>query len=133
MSKIYFSLVEANALLPTLRKELVDLQQLKNKFQYQLKQLNKIKETNHQLQTDTEEIFMNESELEFLEMQAQVHVYNIESSGAQLKDIDLGLLDFPSIKDGNDILLCWKQGESEITHYHGEHEGFSGRKPLYDE
>ncbi|MFC0471510.1 DUF2203 domain-containing protein [Halalkalibacter kiskunsagensis] len=130
MSKIHFSLAEANALLPTLRKELVELQQLKHKFQYQLKKLNKIKEANHELQTDSKEIFMNESELEFIEMQAQLHAYNIESLGVQLKDIDLGLLDFPSLKDGKEILLCWKQGEPTITHYHGEHEGFSGRKPL---
>lgn len=131
MSKIYFTLEEANKLLPTLEKELIDLQDLRKQFQYKSEQLNKIKEsTTHELKTETESVFMIESKLEFMEMQAQLHVYNIQSYGAQLKDIDMGLLDFPAIIKGEEVLLCWKQGESKITHYHGEHEGFAGRRPL---
>ncbi len=131
MSKIYFTLEEANKLLPTLEKELVELQQLRKQFQYKSKQLKKIKEsTSHEVKTETERIFMSESELEFMEMQAQLHVFNIQSFGAQLKNIDIGLLDFPAIIEGKEVLLCWKQGESKINHYHGEDEGFANRKPL---
>ncbi|TWI59126.1 DUF2203 domain-containing protein [Halalkalibacter nanhaiisediminis] len=131
MSKIYFTLEEANELLPTLEKELAELQQLRKEFQYKSKQLKKIKEsTFHHLQTETDSVFMKESELEFLEIQAQLHVYNIEASGAQLKNIEMGLLDFPAIIQGEEVLLCWKQGESEITHFHGEDEGYTGRKPI---
>ncbi|WP_096435137.1 DUF2203 domain-containing protein [Alteribacter populi] len=131
MSKPYFTLEEANGLLPTLEKELVELQQLQKQFQTQLIELNKIKKSNtNDIKTDTESVFKRESRLEFLEMQAQLHVKNIEATGAQLKGVDLGLIDFPAIIEGEKVLLCWKQGESEITHYHGEHEGFIGRKPL---
>ncbi len=54
----------------------------------------------------------------------------IESTGAQVKDLDTGLLDFPCLVDGETILLCWKMGEEKITHWHGVDEGFAGRKPI---
>jgi hypothetical protein len=56
----------------------------------------------------------------------------IESTGAQVKDLDVGLLDFPCQVDGEIILLCWKLGEPKITHWHGLEEGFAGRKPIDD-
>ncbi|WP_227938192.1 DUF2203 domain-containing protein [Alkalihalobacillus deserti] len=131
MSKKYFTITEANILLPILEKELVELQQLKTSYQYKEKELRMIKEkSTHKLQTDTEIIFIKESELEFMEMQAQLYLSNIHSFGVQLKDINLGLLDFPAYINGEEVLLCWKQGETEITHYHYTHEGFNGRKKL---
>jgi hypothetical protein len=54
----------------------------------------------------------------------------IEATGAQVKDMDSGLLDFPCLVDGEVILLCWKLGEKKITHWHGLEEGFAGRKPI---
>jgi len=54
----------------------------------------------------------------------------IQASGAQVKDMDIGLLDFPCLVDGETILLCWKLGEDRITHWHGVEEGFAGRKPI---
>jgi hypothetical protein len=56
----------------------------------------------------------------------------IESTGAQIKDLDLGLIDFPCAVDGETILLCWKIGEPRITHWHSAEEGFAGRKPIND-
>jgi hypothetical protein len=54
----------------------------------------------------------------------------IEATGVQVKDLDIGLLDFPCKVEGEILLLCWKLGESTITHWHGTNEGFSGRKPI---
>ena len=54
----------------------------------------------------------------------------IDSIGVQVKDLDIGLLDFPCEVDGQTILLCWKLGEKAITHWHGVQEGFAGRKPI---
>jgi hypothetical protein len=48
----------------------------------------------------------------------------------QVKDLDIGLLDFPCRVNGEIILLCWKLGEEGITHWHGVEEGFAGRKPI---
>jgi hypothetical protein len=54
----------------------------------------------------------------------------IDAAGAQIKSLEEGLLDFPSRRDGEQILLCWKLGEDEIGYWHGIDEGFAGRRPL---
>ncbi len=59
-------------------------------------------------------------------------ISEIDSIGVQVKDLDIGLLDFPCVVDGETVLLCWKLGEKGITHWHGVSEGFKGRK-LIDE
>ncbi|MCI0356727.1 MAG: DUF2203 domain-containing protein [Acidobacteria bacterium] len=54
----------------------------------------------------------------------------IDALGVQVKDLDIGLLDFPCQVGDQTILLCWKLGETRITHWHGTEEGFAGRKPI---
>jgi hypothetical protein len=54
----------------------------------------------------------------------------IDATGVQVKDIDIGLLDFPCRVEGDILLLCWRLGESSITHWHGTDEGFASRKPI---
>ena len=57
-------------------------------------------------------------------------IYRIEALGCVVKDIDLGLVDFPSMRDDEPIYLCWKLGEPKVAYWHGADEGFSARKPL---
>jgi hypothetical protein len=57
-------------------------------------------------------------------------VEQIDAAGAQIKSLEEGLLDFPSLRDDEEVLLCWKLGEDEIAYWHGVDEGFAGRKPL---
>ena len=68
----------------------------------------------------------------FGELKLEIHrlIHRIESLGCVLKDIDLGLVDFPSSRDGEAIYLCWKAGEASVAHWHGVDEGFAARKPL---
>ena len=47
-----------------------------------------------------------------------------------VKDLDTGLVDFPALHEGEEVLLCWQLGEDEVAHWHGVDEGFAGRKPL---
>jgi hypothetical protein len=54
----------------------------------------------------------------------------IDSIGVQVKDLDIGLLDFPCEVEGRRVLLCWKLGEKSISHWHGTDEGFASRKPI---
>jgi hypothetical protein len=54
----------------------------------------------------------------------------IDATGVQVKDLDIGLLDFPCKVEGDVLLLCWKLGESTITHWHGTNEGFAARKAI---
>ena len=62
------------------------------------------------------------------EQRAKDALAEIDSIGVQVKDIDIGLLDFPCEVEGEVILLCWKLGEASITHWHGTQEGFASRK-----
>jgi len=57
-------------------------------------------------------------------------IAEIDSIGVQVKDLDIGLLDFPCEVDGQTVLLCWKLGEKSITHWHSVSEGFAGRKRI---
>ncbi|MBM3787611.1 MAG: DUF2203 family protein [Acidobacteria bacterium] len=50
--------------------------------------------------------------------------------GVQVKDLEIGLIDFPAIYQGEEVLLCWKLGEEKIEFWHGVSEGFRGRKPI---
>ncbi len=59
-------------------------------------------------------------------------IAEIDATGVQVKDLDIGLLDFPCEVEGAVVLLCWKLGENGITHWHGVSEGFAGRKPIDD-
>ena len=54
----------------------------------------------------------------------------IIETGCVIKDLDVGLLDFPAVIDNQDVYLCWKLGEDRIRFYHRQDEGFAGRKPL---
>jgi hypothetical protein len=54
----------------------------------------------------------------------------INAAGAQIKSLEEGLLDFPTRRGDDVVLLCWKLGENEIEYWHGLDEGFAGRKPL---
>src|ERR1700693_5378420 len=54
----------------------------------------------------------------------------IDATGVEVKDLEIALLDFPCKVEGEILLLCWKLGESTITHWHGTGEGFASRKPI---
>jgi hypothetical protein len=57
-------------------------------------------------------------------------VEELTALGVQVKDIDNGLVDFPSSRDGEEVLLCWRLGEGDIAWWHTPGGGFAGRQPL---
>jgi hypothetical protein len=57
-------------------------------------------------------------------------VDEIGQHGAQVKDIDEGLIDFPALRHGDTVLLCWRLGEDEIRYWHTVEDGFGGRREL---
>jgi hypothetical protein len=74
------------------------------------------------------------AEAEHAEQRERVEVARcvnaIHGRGAIVKDVDEGLVDFPALRQGEEILLCWRLGEDEVAHWHGLEEGFAGRKRL---
>jgi hypothetical protein len=57
-------------------------------------------------------------------------VEELTALGVQVKDLDTGLLDFPSYRDGEEVLLCWQLGEDAVEWWHTLEGGFAGRRPL---
>jgi len=57
-------------------------------------------------------------------------VDEITTHGAEVKDLDEGLVDFPALRQGETVLLCWKLGEDEIRYWHHIEDGFAGRQEL---
>lgn len=60
----------------------------------------------------------------------QEAVEAITELGVQIKDLEIGLIDFPTLFRGREVLLCWKMGETNIQFWHGLDEGFRGRKKI---
>ena len=54
----------------------------------------------------------------------------LEEAGIVVRDIDRGLIDFPAIRDGREIYLCWELGEDAVEHWHDLESGYRGRQQL---
>ena len=65
---------------------------------------------------------------DFEKLDALVH--QIQDMGAQIKDINTGLLDFSALKNGREVYLCWQHGEDDIQYWHEIEAGFTGRQPI---
>ena len=66
---------------------------------------------------------------DFEKLDALVH--QIQDTGAQIKDINTGLLDFSALKNGREVYLCWQHGEENIQYWHEIEAGFAGRQPIH--
>lgn len=133
MPRKYFTVEEANELLPFLDRELAALQALKEAFQrkyLELRQFRKLHYLQAESQAFLDHVFQLECELDFMQIEAQNRLRHIHTKGVQVKDIELGLVDFPAVLNGQEVLLCWRKGETRVAHYHGVDEGFAGRKEL---
>jgi hypothetical protein len=71
-----------------------------------------------------------QSELVSLADAALACVERLEELGVVMKDLDQGLLDFPALRDGEQVELCWRVGEAAVESWHRVCEGFAGRKPI---
>jgi hypothetical protein len=71
-----------------------------------------------------------QAELEQLATEAADCVAELQDLGVVVKDLDLGLLDFPALRDGEEVELCWRVGEDAVGHWHEPGAGYSGRKPI---
>jgi len=65
---------------------------------------------------------------EFEKLDALIH--QILDTGVQIKDLNIGLLDFPALRDGREVYLCWQYGEDDIAYWHEVDAGYAGRQPI---
>jgi hypothetical protein len=124
-----FSPEKANALIPVLAPILEELWLKRRELAIKLLEVDPALRGGR-----PERLHDRRSARRFTELKAEIVrlINRIEAYGCVVKDIDLGLLDFPALREGRPIYLCWKAGESMLAHWHGTDEGFSHRKPLDD-
>jgi hypothetical protein len=130
-----FTLDEAQSLLPVLESLLrtaISGKQLMEEVEGEMESLSHRIFLNGGTHVDVVTVARRKAERARAEQRAKDALAEIDSIGVQVKDLDIGLLDFPCEVDGRVVLLCWKSGEKSITHWHGTGEGFAGRK-LIDE
>lgn len=133
MSDRTFTLDEAQSLLPVLESLLrasIAGKKLIEEFEAELQALQHRIFLNGGMFLDVVPLARRKAERTRAEQRAKDALAEIDSIGVQVKDLNIGLLDFPCEVSGEIVLLCWKLGEKSITHWHGTQEGFTGRKPI---
>jgi len=133
MSDRTFTLEEAQSLLPVLESLLraaIAGKKVMEEFEAEQQELNHRIFLNGGTHVDVVPLARRKAERVKAEQRAKDAIAEIDSIGVQVKDLDIGLLDFPCEVEGEILLLCWKLGETSIAHWHGTQEGFVGRKPI---
>jgi hypothetical protein len=133
MSDRTFTLDEALSLLPVLESLLrtaIAGKQVMEEVEAEQQALSRRIFLNGGTLVDIVPVARRKAERVKAEQRAKDALAEIDSIGVQVKDIDIGLLDFPCDVEGEIVLLCWRMGEKTITHWHGTQEGFAGRKPI---
>ena len=122
-----FTLQEANALLPSVRTILAKIQRAHRKLVHYREEAKKAAAAAEQGGGGIESGVAYAALLTELTVQLS----ELETLGVQLKDFERGLVDFPSLRDGRVVLLCWQLGEGdELEWWHDVDAGFAGRTPL---
>ena len=122
----YFSITDANKILPTVIK----------KFNYSKMLKNEITSIERQMgleltsKTSMEDYIILKQKLNRKVTEFYQAIEDLESLGVVLKGLEQGLLDFPAKRFDEEIWLCWKEGETEIKFWHEKDVGFMGRKPI---
>ena len=114
----FFTPAEAKLTLPLVRKIVKDILDTTREIRLLAEDLDGVIEDNPQMKKMASDIngFMNE----------------LEEIGCFYKDwnFSIGLIDFPAIIDGREVMLCWRTDEDDIKFYHDVDEGYAGRKPI---
>ncbi|MCS7272844.1 MAG: DUF2203 domain-containing protein [Fimbriimonadales bacterium] len=124
----YFTVAEANALLPELRVKLLRLQamlqRLREEYGEKAAELLRIASTNGKYPEWSESSVARE-----------IHraVEELHAMGVLLRDIEQGIVDFPHLRNGREVLLCWRLGEERVEYYHELDTSFRMRKPLWED
>ncbi len=122
--KHHYTLAEARALLPQVREWLNQLNQLHARSQEHDDRVSNMIAEGNDVGGDRVNRY-----IETLASLREI-LQEFESREIQLKDITRGLIDFPALRDGREIFLCWEMDEDDIEHWHDLESGYAGREKL---
>lgn len=117
----YFTPQDANKTLPLVKQIVKDILTCANKIKDLAEQPGIVPEENSDIKELSEEI--------------KGYISELDEIGCNYKDwsFDVGLVDFPSVIEGKDVLLCWRSDEVSVKYFHGMFDGFAGRKLIPEE
>jgi hypothetical protein len=127
--KKYFSLEEANKMLPLVRAIVQDITTLYEALTQRARKFEELGEEPVSLDR-RDELDRLRDEFEKDEDRLREYLDELHKLGVEFKGFDLGLVDFPCWENGREICLCWKHGEPTIAFWHETWAGFAGRRPL---
>lgn len=128
-----FSLDEAQTLIPVLEallKRAIEAKETAEDAEREMQQLSQRIFLNGGMLISVAKVARRRAEHDSAMQQVKDTLQEMDAIGVQVKDIESGLLDFPCRVGEETVLLCWKMGETEITHWHTMDAGFRGRQPL---
>jgi len=128
-----FSVEEANQLIPKLKLLLEELRSLRDEIESKKVEMDLLEIVGSVSRVgSSEETPMSEQMEELNRMAGEFNrrLEELEDMGCQVKDLDQGLVDFFSVREGHLVYLCWKEGEDSIQYWHTLDGGFKGRQPL---
>jgi hypothetical protein len=132
----YFTLDQAEALLPEVERRIREAVHAKSELSASEEAFNQYRRRvafSGGMVVDRSQLLSLRSRCDALMMRVKEILSGIDALGVQVKDLDAGLLDFPTFYHGREVLLCWKLGEQRIRYWHGLEEGFRGRKEIDSE
>lgn len=129
----YFTRAEAEALLPQLEPMLLELRELRTELadieeKVEALQL-RMRGNGHEHQGEMAQL--RERAAALIE-QVNERVHRINELGVLVKDLQMGLVDFPARREGREVYLCWRLGEPRVAWWHTIEGGFGARQPLED-
>lgn len=127
-----FTLAEANAMLPLVRVITRDLVRLSREVVERHQRVEHVKAGRNITSGDPYDEELAQIEEELSKDRARLHEYveELRQLGVEPKNGVEGVVDFPTMLEGELVYLCWKYGEAEIRHWHTLDGGFAGRRPL---
>jgi hypothetical protein len=130
----YFTREEAEALLPVVAPILRRIQEQRSKLREGEERAHAVRLRIIKNGHDINKTMMEIQRAQVLHLQRlQEALAQLSELGCELKDPDIGLIDFLSLRDGREVYLCWRLGEERIKYWHPLDAGFQGRRPLDEE
>ncbi len=120
----HYTIEQARALLPKIREWLACLEQSQRQLEQLEKRIGKLSDERGDLGGDTVNRWVK------VVADLRAALFQFESREIQVKDLERGLIDFPAIRNGKEIFLCWEKDEEDIEHWHDLDSGYAGREPL---
>jgi hypothetical protein len=129
----FFSLTQAEKLLPRLESAI--RQAITRKAEYdqaeaEWQSFSQRLMVTGGMQVDRARLLEQKKRREAVALELKDCIERVQEFGCVVKDLEIGLIDFPTLFNGQEVYLCWKLGESGIQFWHGVQEGFRGRKAI---